>query len=286
VKTLFPRVIDVKRVGIPTMTGALMLLAPLGHTTSASAKTAAPPAGPEIQIEDVYRFYKLYDATGGHPTADQLQHDYLDPGSDGLHKLAKVRNVTGTRIADNIAKRPEMYSDARQCMTALPRVRQRLEVALHTLGRLYPNAKFPPVTIAVGRGKPMGTTSADTGVLIGLEALCATDTSNPNVEDRFVHVIAHEYAHVQQFKALTGDEHPTVLESALLEGGAEFIAEVISGGVAGTKAPLRGSRGVKWISRRPLSLMKTRPISPSGSTTAKARRSGWVISATGLGIAS
>jgi len=92
------------------------------------------------------------------------------------------------------------------------------------------------VTIAVGRGKPVGTTSAATGVLIGLEALCATDASDPNVEDRFVHVIAHEYAHVQQSAALADDKYPTVLAAALGEGGAEFIAEVISGGVADAKA--------------------------------------------------
>jgi uncharacterized protein YjaZ len=110
--------------------------------------------------------------------------------------------------------------------------RLRLEVALRTLGRLYPEARFPPVTIAVGRGKPVGVGSPATGLQIGLEALCATDWLNPNVEDRFVHVIAHEYAHVQQVPALVDDEHPTVLELSLVEGAAELTAELISGEVA------------------------------------------------------
>jgi hypothetical protein len=188
--------------------------------------------GPVIHIEDVAAFYKLYDATNGHPTADQLQHDYLDPGSEGLHHLATVRNVTGTRIAEAIVKHPEIYTDARKCMAVLPRVRQRLEVALRKLGRLYPEARFPPVTIAVGRGRPVGVGSPDTGLQIGLEALCATTWLNPNVEDRFVHVIAHEYIHVQQSAALDDDEHPTVLERSLIEGVAEFVGELISGEVA------------------------------------------------------
>ena len=68
--------------------------------------------------------------------------------------------------------------------------------------------------------------------MTGLEALCATDWLNPNVEDRFVHVIAHEFAHVQQVQALVDDEHPTVLEGSLIEGGAEFASELISGEVA------------------------------------------------------
>ena len=67
------------------------------------------------------RFYKIYDAAGGHPTAEQLQHDYIDPGSDGLHHFAKVRNISGTTIAATLAKQPSIYSDAKRCMAVLPR---------------------------------------------------------------------------------------------------------------------------------------------------------------------
>jgi hypothetical protein len=201
----------------------------LGRSATSTASDTA--AGPVIHIEDVALFYKVYDAADRHPTADQLQHDYIDPGSDGLHVFAKLRNISGTSIAENLAKHPETYSDAKRCMVVLPRVRRRLEAALRKLGRLYPEAKFPPVTIAVGRGKPVGVGSPATGVQIGLEALCATNYLNPNVEDRFVHVIAHEYAHVQQSQALNDDKNPTVLEASLVEGVAEFTAELISGEV-------------------------------------------------------
>ena len=190
---------------------------------------AALSATPAIHIEDVELFYRVYDAAGGHPTAEQLQRDYLDRGSEGLHQLAKVRNVTGVRIADTLAKRPELYADAKRCLAVLPRVRQRVEVALRELVRLYPQARTPPVTIAVSRGKPVGVGSPVTGLQIGLEALCAAQWMNPDVEGRFVHVIAHEYAHVQQVQALVDDEHPTVLERSLIEGAAEFVAELTSG---------------------------------------------------------
>src|SRR5690242_18639965 len=142
---------------------------------AANATAATPAAGPTIHIEDVELFYKIYDAANGHPTADQLQHDYLDAGSEGLHTLAKLRNVTGARIADNLAKRPELYVKAKSCMAILPRARERLIRALRKLGDLYPEARFPPVTIAVGRGKPVGVGSPATGVQIGLEALCGAD---------------------------------------------------------------------------------------------------------------
>ena len=41
-------------------------------TTIAAADNGQAPdpaTGPEIHIEDVARFYQLYDASGGHPTA-------------------------------------------------------------------------------------------------------------------------------------------------------------------------------------------------------------------------
>lgn len=221
-----------ERIIFRVVAGAVALAAISGAAQSPSSAPSRPAAGPVIHIEDVDRFYKVYDAAGGHPSADQLQHDYLDPGSDGLHHLAKARNVSGTTIAKTLAEHPEIYSDAKRCMVVLPRVRERVQAALLQLGRLYPEARFPPVTIVVGRGKPVAIGGPTSGIQIGLEALCATNWLNPNVEERFVHVIAHEYTHVQQSPALTNNEHPTVLDLSLIEGAAEFTGELISGDVA------------------------------------------------------
>ena len=194
---------------------------------------AAPPAavGPEIVTKDVDRFYAVYDAAGGKPGAEQLQRDYLDQGSDGLDEFAKIRRITGERIATAIDKRPEMYVEARQCAAVMPTVKARLTGALTKLGELYPRANLPPVTLAIGRTKPVGTANATAGVMIGLEALCALDFLNPDIEDRFVSVIAHEYVHVQQPAAQIEEPDATVLEASLIEGGAEFVAELIGGSV-------------------------------------------------------
>jgi hypothetical protein len=219
-----------KRIGDAVVIAALTCTAISGAAQSAASTDFDAP-GPTIHIEDVHRFYQVYDAAGGHPNTDQLQHDYIDPGSDGLHQFAKLRNISGTTIAEALAKHSEIYSGAKRCMVVLPSVRRRVGLALRKLGRLYPEARFPPVTIAVGRGKPVGVTTSTSGVLIGLEALCATDWLNPNVEDRFVHTIAHEYGHAQQAPTLIDDENPTVLGASLVEGAAEFTAELISGGV-------------------------------------------------------
>ena len=213
----------------------------IGVLTSSAIPTAvhSSPAVPSesslvIDIGDVARFYQIYGAARGHPTADQLQRDYIERGSEGLHRFAELRDVTSARIVDAMTRAPQIYADAERCMKVLPRVRQRVRMALQKLGTLYPEAQFPPLTIVVGRGKPVGVTDA-AGVMIGLEALCAIEYLSANVEDRFVHVIAHEYAHVQQAlhaPALYDDSNPTVLEGSLIEGAAEFTAELTSGRVA------------------------------------------------------
>jgi hypothetical protein len=208
-------------------------LGALAYTLMASAALGAAPKGIEIQTEDVTRFYQVYQAAGGHPSAEQLQHGYLDPGTPGLHHLVKVRNVTAERIAQAIETHPELYTDAKTCMEALPRVRKRLNAAFRKLLILYPEAQKPPVTILVGRGRPLAISGPGDGVQIGIEAMCApiARALNPNVDDRFVHVIAHEYVHSQQDSKLADGDHPTVLERSLLEGAAEFIGEMISGDV-------------------------------------------------------
>ena len=200
----------------------------------ATSGSALAQDAPAIHLEDVYLFYKVYDAAGGHPAPPDLQRDYLDKGSEGLHRFAAQRKVTGDAIAAAIDAHPDIYTDAKRCMAALPQVSKRLDLALAKLGQLYPPMKPAPVTIVVGRGKPVGISDA-TGVMIGLEALCAINYLDANVEDRFVHVLAHEYAHVQQARlapALYDDPKPTVLEESLIEGAAEFVAEQISGSVS------------------------------------------------------
>lgn len=73
----------------------------------------------------------------------------------GLHRLAQLRNVTGASIAAAMAGHADIYTNAKRCMAVLPAGRRRVALALHKLRQLYPEAQFPPVTIAIGRGKPV-----------------------------------------------------------------------------------------------------------------------------------
>jgi hypothetical protein len=207
-------------------------LAMMATAATQASQHVSPATEPVIEIHDVERFYELYDEMDGRPTADVLQHRYIEAGSDGLRTLARLRNVTGQAIADAIAKKADMYAKTRECIEALPRARTRLSMALQELRNAYPEARFPSITIAIGKGKPVGVGGRDTGVQIGAEALCANAWINPDTEDRFVRVIAHEFAHVQQRVSFSESENATVLSASLEEGAAEFVTELTTGAVA------------------------------------------------------
>ena len=226
--------------------------------------TAGMQAGatePEIRTDDVTRFYALYDANEGRPSVEQLQAEYLAPGSQSLKEFAQLRQVTAERIAERIESEPEIYENARQCLEVLPAVKRRLQASLATLSEMYPEAEYPPVAIVVGRGRPVGIVNPS-GATIGLEALCAADFMNPDPEDRFVYVGAHEYVHTQQVAARNlpepGDPRATVLRRSLMEGAAEFVAELVSGGVG-------NSRHAEWTRGHELEI-ETAFVQDMGST--------------------
>jgi hypothetical protein len=186
---------------------------------------------PIINTTDADRFFAIYEAHNGLLDAEVLQREYFDEASQGLIEFSRLRRVSAESIATKLRENPALYVDARECASVIPRVRNRLEAALSELRRSYANAIMAPLHIVVGHGRPVGVGNPQ-GAYIGLEALCAWSVPNPKVEDRFVHVIAHEYVHVQQPRAAQSEEQNTVLLAALMEGGAEFVAELISGSVA------------------------------------------------------
>jgi hypothetical protein len=187
--------------------------------------------GPAIITSDVDRFYRLYDQAGGAPSGEVLQHDYIDAGTPGVREFVPYRILSGEKLAQEVRREPDVYRNARTCLAALPAVRKRLAPAFAKLAKLYPEARFPPVTILIG-GNNSGGTSGPSGVLVGLEVVCRTRRANETIEDRFVHLIAHEYGHVEQEYA---PAEPSVLRQSLVEGDGELIAELTTGAISNTQ---------------------------------------------------
>jgi len=211
----------------------------LGLSPPVLAAAAQPAVPVEVRIEDVDRFYAIYDAAKGKPSAETLQRDYIEHGSEGVRQFLPHRILSGQALAAQVAAHPEVYERGRACLKVLPKVKARLQAAFAELAKLLPEARFPLATILIGRDNSGGTTAAS-GVLIGLEVTCRSNWLQADLSDRLLHLVAHEYGHVQQPAALDDETVPTtVLRQSLIEGVAELIAELISGDI--TNAHLR-----KW----------------------------------------
>lgn len=195
------------------------------------ASAAAQAPNPAVRADDVERFFEIYDSTGATPDAGILQQEYLDRGSEGLTRFAELRRITGDSIAAAIVKDPQLYVRARECAKLLPPVLESAGSAAERLRELIPSANVPVITIAVGRGRPVAVGEAR-GAYIGLEALCAWTTPDPDFERRAYHVIMHELVHTQQTGLAETTADPTVLHASLVEGAAEFVTELLTGSVA------------------------------------------------------
>lgn len=243
------------------LSGLLQVVLPMLLLASAlpAQGAARAPAAEHvvIQTEDVARFFQVLDASKGRPSAQDLQRHYLDPGSKALHGFTASRIGSMERLARAIQDKPALFEKARSCAGALPAIRTRVAAALVRLGTLLPDARYPPVTVLVGRGNSGGVTTPD-GVVIGLEALCNADWMQSDVSDRFVHLIAHEFVHIQQPGAGAEVAQPTLLYQTLLEGGAEYVAELISGQPA--NAHLR-----RWTQGRECALERQFALDSAGT---------------------
>lgn len=214
------------------MSGVRLALLAAMLLAASLARAGALATPPVVRTDDVDRFYRVYDEAHGLPTAEALQTGYLDPGSVGLHEYLKARIKSAANLQHAIEVRPADYAGARRCLAPLADTQARLPAVFARLVEAYPAARIAPVTLVIGRDDTGGNTTPD-GVLIGVETMCRSNWLGDDIATRFVHIIAHEMAHVQQ-PAAAQDDVPgaTLLFQSLLEGGADLMADLTSGGTA------------------------------------------------------
>lgn len=143
-------------------------------------------------------------------------NEYIEKGSAGVKGFTQNRIINADSIFAVVKKRKADYELSRYVLDGLPSKEKRIRAIYSALKYWYPNAKFPPIYFVYGRFNSGGTSSND-GIIIGTEML-------KNL-DGITGLIAHELIHFQQ--KLEGKD--MLLKWTLLEGGADFIGELISG---------------------------------------------------------
>lgn len=204
----------------------------LSAAIPASAQERPVPADPltvEIQIEDAIRFSHLFAKSDGKPSAQELQKQYINPGSYGITVFTPNRIVDGEKLAKAIAADPQMYLSAiNTCLPVVKAANSDLRSIYLGMQGALPDAKLPQVYVLIGAGNSGGTAVAGAQVL-GLETLCKISDTPEDLRQTLRHFFAHETVHALQQDAGLTFGQDDLLHNILAEGAADFIARLVTG---------------------------------------------------------
>jgi hypothetical protein len=181
-----------------------------------------------ITAKDVGLFWSAYDLwlNRDHGAADKLaavlQREYLDKGSDGVKGFIPHRILSADHLAQSILGNRSYYESVRANTEKMEAFIPDIRKNFRAFKEMYPEARFPAVYFVIG-AQSSGGTSTDAGLIIGSEMFGNGPEYLVQLSD-VVPMVIHELIHFQQKG--TGED---LLSAALLEGGADFVAELVVG---------------------------------------------------------
>lgn len=172
------------------------------------------PLDAVFETKDSDNFWIAFDKMD--KSKDNPFVEYIQKGSPGVKAFTENRIINADSLFTVVKKRKVGYESSRNVLDGLSSKEKRVKAIYSSLKYWYSKAKFPPIYFVYGRFNSGGT-SAPEGVIIGIEKLQNLDGISG--------LIAHELIHYQQ--NITGKD--MLLKWCLMEGGADFIGELISG---------------------------------------------------------
>jgi hypothetical protein len=225
--------------------GCVLLTACGSDKSTAPATDIADPEKAVFVTSDIEHFWKAYDDGGASGATAPFQTEYLDRASQGLADFIASRNLTAASLAAVVRAYPRYFADIRASTMRLATdgaVQGRIRDGYRKVRDLYAPSVFPLVTFLIGRFSTGGTTSTN-GMLVGLEFYAVTASTpldelgqfqrdNVRPLDSLPVIVAHEHTHILQARAggIATHRTKTLLEQALMEGSADFVGYLITGG--------------------------------------------------------
>ena len=196
----------------------LFLLASLSLAKIVGQEKKFPKDPQEAKFEtiDIQNFWKAFDlleSSNGNPF-----EAYIKNGTVGLQGFIPNRIISADSLLNMVNRRKQDYEKIRGIETKIKEVEKKVKPYFYALEYWYPYAVYPPVYFVVGRFNSGGTTSQD-GLLIGAEKLTSLD--------HLPELVIHESIHFQQKWPEGGETN--LLQQSILEGMADFIAELVTG---------------------------------------------------------
>jgi hypothetical protein len=217
---------------------ALLLFFALTSAGALAQKDSAVSTDPDqakLVTSDIDNFWRAMDAATGENLEEVLDRLYLKRASPGLEDFIRLRIGNAKNLASVVNRHRKYYQSIRESTQKINSMRPRIKAAFYALKYLYPDAAFPDVYFVIGRLSSGGTTSRR-ALLIGAEMYGKTSTT-PVEElndwlkqvlssvENIPHIVAHELIHVQQKMIFAR----SLLGRCIIEGSADFLAELISG---------------------------------------------------------
>ncbi|WP_395373685.1 hypothetical protein [Marinicella sp. W31] len=201
------------------------------ETTASSTDSSS-----QIIVEDVDRFFSVFDKTENLPLDQQIalyEKHYFDQASPGMIDYASFKIESIEAFVKHVEKARPYYREVQKATIKLNSMKPRVIETMAAMQAYVPDAQPPNIYFIVGMHTSGGTAS-ENGLLMGADFI--TDSSEhldlipgwtqpflSSAEDK-LWVIMHEYVHFLQ-----NTSHNTVLGNALVEGGADFIANLLYG---------------------------------------------------------
>ena len=185
---------------------------------------------------DIDLFWELYDS--GDYSQENILDNYLAKGTPGLFDYAIQKSLsTALTFTLNQEKFQRYYDEIRSNTDDLRSQTSRAEDAMVRLREIYPETDYFNVFMIVGALTAGGRIS-DNGLIIAVELF----TKNQNTDlselsdwqqtvirekDHLPSIIVHEFIHLQQKALRERTISGTLLEQAILEGMADYIAQYL-----------------------------------------------------------
>ena len=188
-----------------------------------------------VHLEDAERFAKILASTST-PTAAQLDELYLKPGSVGVAGFIKYRIKSADNLAERVATLQADYRKGVElCLPAARKLQPEAEQTIAKVQALLKRTDTAPVYMLFGGGNSGGTAS-DKALMLGLEVLCRSASTEAEATRILIEFVAHEVTHVYQNRSMKSSPTGDLLQAMLVEGFADFAMTQAMGEQAASDA--------------------------------------------------
>ena len=207
----------------------------------AQASLNSNPNDAQLVISDIDNFWVAYDSAEAKSIEEQkkiFQELYLDKATASFQSWIEKREKEVDELVEGINHLRPFYESIRENTLKVGQYEKDIRAAFYAIKFLYPDASFPDVYFFVWYFLSSGSTTSDEGLLIATETQTVDENTlldqfpaihHPMIKslnlDNLTALVAHEAIHLQQ----PDIEDRNLLELAVREGTADFVAELATG---------------------------------------------------------